>query len=587
MADAAIFHLNAAGYHFVNAVFHAVNGALLFLLLWRLTGLMPPAAVAAALFAWHPMHVESVAWVSERKDVLSTFFALLALLSYTQYARQNRRPDLWLALLFFALGLLAKPMLVTLPFVLLLLDYWPLDRMRNAARLRDTTARQECGVRDFKRLIVEKIPFFALAAASCVVTCFAQQAGQAVVSLESLPLQYRLEYPPLAVIRYLLKLSWPAHLAFFYPYRPVAGATLALAAAALVLITTATWLARKKSPCWLVGWLWFLGTLVPVIGLVQVGGASIADRYTYLPSIGLFVAIAFGLYELKLFKKALPAVAALPLIACLLLTEKQIGFWHNSETLLRHTIAVTENNERAHYVLGVALDQAGRRDEALGEYREVLKINPAHYQMHVPIGDDLASLGRPAEALNEYQQALNENPQTPVLHISAGRALLALGNLPAARGEFAEAERLNPNDARPHLELATNYCSLGMDDQAVKEWRTAAEVQPDDVGALTAAAYHLAANTNAAARDEQSALILALEAKGLATPQQQSEVFDVLGMAFASTGDFTSAIMCAQKALELAFITNLNDTVPIQTRLALYRNHQPWLESFRGTNGPP
>ena len=568
MVDAEFFHLSAGGYHFVNALFHAANGALVFLLLWRLTGLILPAVVVAALFAWHPTHVESVAWVAERKDVLSTFFALLAMMSYTKFARENYRTGLWLALLFFALGLLAKPMLVTLPFLLLLLDFWPLQRLTLST---------------LKPLLVEKIPFFALSAASCVATYLAQQS--AVVPANLLPLRYRLEHLPVAAMRYLLKLFWPTDLAFFYPYGPTATTTVALALTLLILISVTVWLLRKKSPCWLVGWLWFLGTLVPVIGLVQVGSASIADRYTYIPSIGLFSALAFGLYELSWFKRYFLALAVVPLAACLVMTERQIGFWHNSETLLRHTIAVTQHNERAHYMLGVEMDLDGRPDEAVAEYREMLKINPGYTRMHVSIGDDLLKMGRPAEALEEYRLCFNWDPQNPDLHCAAGRALAMQGNLSAAAAEFQNAAQLAPRYAEPHHELAKIYFSKGQETEAAYELLAAFHAEPDNFHNLVAVARYLASNADASGRDPNTALLLVNKADNL-SGHHQPEVFDVMGMAYAAAGDFTNAVLCAQKALALAPGAQLKDVTPLESRLQLYQQNRPWLESFRSTNAP-
>jgi tetratricopeptide (TPR) repeat protein len=570
MADCEFFNLNAGAHHFVNALFHAANAALLFVLLWRLTGKLQPAALVAALFAWHPLHVESVAWVAERKDVLSVFFALLALLSYAKFARANSRRSYWFALVFFALGLLAKPMLVTLPFVLLLLDYWPLGRISNL--------KSQFSI--FLPLLREKIPFFLLAAASCVVTPMAQRTSAAVVSLAWVPLDYRLENATVATARYLLKMLWPADLAVIYPPAGIPGAAFSLALAALVLISVAVWRARGRSRCWLVGWLWFLGTLVPVIGLVQVGGSIMADRYTYLPSIGVFVAVVFGLQELPWARKIFPAGAVALLIACVLATERQLAFWRDTETLFRHTLAVTRNNEFAHLNLGRALDLQGRTAEAVAEYREAERINPAHCQVYFATGNLLAKMGRPAEALAEYRECLRRGPEFPALHNAAACALAAQGNLTAALAEFAAAERLDPSYPQPHLELAKIYLTQGRDNLAVDELRAAVRAAPEDVQTLATATHYLAANANAAARDANGALVLALKANDL-SDGRQPEVFDVLGMAFAATGDFTNAVISAQNALEFA---PPKDAGPLRRRLELYQNHQPWRESFAATN---
>jgi tetratricopeptide (TPR) repeat protein len=572
MADCQFFGLNAEAFHLENALYHAANTALLFLLFWRLTGLILPAFFVASLFGWHPAHVESVAWVAERKDVLSTFFGLLALLSYATFARENSRRSYWLALLFFALSLLAKPMLVTLPFLLLLLDFWPMQKLSQ---------------KTLWPLVGEKIPFFVLTVVSCLVTYHAQHTGQAVVSLGSLPLHFRLEYPPAAALRYVFKLFWPADLAFFYPYRPIPPATVALALVALAVISVGAWAGSRLNRCWLFGWLWFLGTLVPVIGIVQVGGAAVADRYTYIPSIGLFTAVAFGLYAWPRVRSGYFMLVGLSLIGCVITTEKQLTYWRNSEALMRHTVAVTRDNEIGHFLLAAAFESDGQFVDAIAEYREALAINPGHYQFHHNIGNLLLKLGQPGPALAEYQQAVSGDPKDPIFHNGAGRALSVQGNFAAAQVEFAEAERLSPHDAEPHLRLAKNYFQQGMDEKAAEELRAAVRAAPDDFRTLVTAAHYLAANTNAAARDEHSGLILALQAKALAVYQQQAAVYDVLGMAFAAAGNFSDAVACAQKSLEYAPAAKLKDTSPMQLRLELYQKNQPWLESFATTNNTP
>ena len=319
MTDCELFGLDAGGHHLVSVLFHSANAVLLFILLRRMTEKIWPSAFVAALFAWHPLHVESVAWVAERKDVLSTFFALLAMLSYVKFARENSRRNFGLAIVFFALGLMAKPMLVTLPFVLLLLDVWPLKRWSPGT----------AGLSLWR----EKIPFFLLTAASCVITVIVQHGGQAIASLDHIPMYFRLENGTVAPWRYLQKIVWPEDLAVMYPIAPISAASFVAGAACLVLVTVAAWRWRETRPYFLVGWFWFLGTLVPVIGLVQVGSTSMADRYTYIPAIGIFIALAFGLDEMagrvQRAAKIFPAGAVLILGLCLFLTERQLGYWHN------------------------------------------------------------------------------------------------------------------------------------------------------------------------------------------------------------------------------------------------------------------
>jgi tetratricopeptide (TPR) repeat protein len=579
MTDCALFGLNPGAHHFVNILFHAANAALLFILLLRLTGQMWPAAFVAALFAWHPLHVESVAWVAERKDVLSTFFALLTLLSYAKYVQAKSRRSYWFALFFFALGLMSKPMLVTLPFVMLLLDYWPLYRMGKA----------EGGRRNLSGLLVEKTPFFTLAVASCVITFLVQHSGHAVATLEDVPAGFRLENAVVATAWYLQKLVWPGPLAVIYPLAPIPPVVFAVSAAILIGISVAVWRARLRNRCWLVGWLWFLGTLVPVIGLVQVGSAAMADRYTYIPSIGIFMAVVFGLPELAgkiaWAKKGLPWAAALVLAGCLGAMEWQLHYWRDSETLFRHTLAVTRNNDKAHLDLAVALDQQDRFAEALAEYHEAVRIAPDRYQLYFNMGCALGRLGRHAEALAEFRKAIQFDPHVALWHAAAGGELVTLGYDDEALKEFAVAARLKPDYARPHLETAKFFFQQGRDAEAVVALLAAVQAEPESFQTLATAAHYLAANEHAAARDGQSALTLARKADELSA-HGQPLVLDTLGMAYAETGDFTNAAACAQAALALAEAAKLADTVAIRQRLELYKNQQPWRQSFVATNRP-
>jgi tetratricopeptide (TPR) repeat protein len=573
MADCQLFGLNAGAQHLVNILFHSADAALLLLLLWRWTQKLWPAAFVAALFAWHPLHVESVAWVAERKDVLSTCFALLTLLCYTGFVKEKCRRSLWLAVIFFALGLMAKPMLVTLPFVLLLLDLWPLQRFSfNSFRWS---------------LVLEKTPFFLLTIGSCAVTCLAQRA--AMDTLEVVPLSYRLENAVVNLMYYLAALFWPVKLAVIYPIAPIPATTFVLAVVVLLFISVAVWWARRFNDCWLVGWLWFLGTLVPVIGLVQVGSASMADRYTYIPSIGIFMAVAFGLSgmtgKLAQLRPWLAGGAALALLACVLLTERQLGYWTDSETLFRHAIAVTQNNDVAHDNLGLALDREGRAAEALVEYRESVRLNPAHRSLHLCIGDMLEKLGQPVPALAEYQLCLQHDPQIPALHAMAARALAAQGKYDEAFQEISAAEKLDAKYALPHIVTAKILLAQGQATNAIAELWTAVRAEPYNPDVLSAAARCLATHPDAAVRDGRNAVVFAMKANEIAS-EHSAEVFDVLGMAFAETGDFTNAVACAQNAVNLGTEAKLADVPAFQTRLELYQKNQPWREAFALTNAP-
>ena len=601
MLDCELFGLNPGAQHLVNVLFHAANAVLLFGLLMRLMGLRSdtatgasspqasglwPGAFAAALFAWHPLHVESVAWISERKDVLSMFFGLLALLAYARYAEefkvQGSRFKVFygLALVFFAPGLMSKPMLVTLPFIMLLLDYWPFNRVRNA----------ECGMRSFIKLLLEKIPFFLLTAVSCVVTFLAQRHGEAIVPLARVDLGYRLENAPVAVVRYLLKIVWPANLAVIYPMPSrISGFAVVVAVAVLIFLSVAVWRTRRRNPYWLVGWLWFLGTLVPVLGFVQVGGAALADRYTYLPAIGLFLAVACGFRDwadrLQIPRAALTAGAVLILGGCIAVTEHQLRFWRDSEALFRHALTVTENNEIAHINLGVALDQEGRETEALAEYRLAAKLAPGRYQVHNDLGNLLDKMNQPESALAEYREAVRLEPKLPVLRDGLGSVLAELGRFDGAMMEFTNAAQLDPAYPWPHFELAKALLAQGRDAEALGQFREALRIDPDNFQILAYTARVLAAEENPAVRDGKAALALATRANAL-TDGTQPLVLDALGMAYAATGDFTNAQTCAQNALALADAVGMKERGGIEKRQELYKSRQPWRESFQFTNAP-
>ena len=506
MADCQFFNLAAGAHHFVNVLFHAANTALLFVLLLRLTQKTWPSALVAALFAWHPLHVESVAWISERKDVLSTFFALLALLSYAKFVKENSRRNYWLALFFFALGLMSKPMLVTLPCVLLLLDFWPLQRF---------------SLNSFRwPLVLEKIPFFLLTAISCVVTFLAQRNGHAVVSLAQMSFHYRLEDAVVGVAGYVQKLFWPTGLCAIYQMpEKIPAIRIFTAATALLLISAFAWQWRFSRPYFLMGWLWFLGTLVPVIGLVQVGGQASADRYTYIPSIGFFIALVFLADEFAA-RIQTPGIirfgfAGLICCACILVTEKQLQFWRDGESIFRRAVAVNPDNDIALIDLGVALDAQGRFEEALAVYHQAEKAGSRRSEVHNNLGNILGILGRHDESLAEYREAIQIAPGDAGLHNAVGIQLAALDRFDDALNEFSEAENLDPNYAAPHFENAKVLFKIGRDADGVAEFRAALRIEPDNYQILATVAYYLAANDNAATRDGKNALILAIKANEL------------------------------------------------------------------------
>ena len=476
---------------------------------------------------------------------------------------------------------MAKPMLVTLPFVLLLLDFWPLKRISFPSTLNSQLST-----------VLEKWPFFLLTLISCVVTFFAQRNGGAVSALGLVPLHYRLYNTLAAYGRYLLNTVWPTDLAVIYPLSENLAwlqAAAAASAAALIFLSWLAWRGRRTQPYLAFGWLWFLGTLVPVFVIVQVGMQALADRYTYFPLIGIFIVVAFGIGDLadrlKIPKMVLAVAAALVLAACLALTENQLRYWRDSETLFTHALAVTKDNETAHLNLGVVLEQKGQANEALEHYRAAEKLAPELYDIHNNLGNLLDHLGQPEVALAEYREAVLLNPGLPILHNGTGTVLAELGRYPEALAEFTNAIRLDPAFAAPHARMGDTLLKQGRDAEAVAQFNEAVKLDPMNFQTLSHAAKILATVENPGVRDGRAALVLALKANEL-SGHNQPMVFDILGMALAENGDFTNAAVCAQNALDLANAAQMKKLEPIQLRLELYKNHQPWRESYLATNVP-
>jgi Flp pilus assembly protein TadD len=565
MLDWELFGANAGAHHLVNVLFHATNTVLLFLLLCRMTVSLWASALVAALFAWHPLHVESVAWIAERKDVLCAFFGMLALHGYVQYSRSGDRRAYFCSLFCFALGLMAKPMLVTLPFVLLLLDYWPLKRARS-----------------FLRLAVEKWPFFLLTVVSCVITIIAQRE-EAMVDLERQPLSARVANAVVAYASYLAKTVWPSDLAIIYPLdRQIQPGHVALSAITLSVISLFAWRSRSSRPYLLIGWLWFLGMLVPVIGLVQVGRQAAADRYTYLPLIGVFIALALGATEaaarLRLNAAVRASLAAAILLACLGATWRQLAYWQDSRTLFAHAVAVTRENAVARLNLGVALEQAGQTNEALAQYRASLRINPERAQAHNNVANLLAASGNKQEAVTHYREALRLNKKAPLAHLNLGTTLLEMGLFDEAMQHYAAAERLAPDDPRPPYLMGKASLQQKRSAEAVAHFRDALRLAPGDFRTLTWLARVLSSDPDAKARNGVEAVPLAERANEL-TGASEAFVLDTLAMAYAEAGRFADAVRTAQQAIGIAAKAGANDDVAaVQQRLELYKSGQPYRE---------
>ena len=485
MLDCQLFGPAAGWHHAVNAVFHAASAVLLFLVLKRMTAAPWPSALVAALFALHPLHVESVAWVAERKDVLSTFFALLAIGAYARYAERPSAGRYAPVFIFLALGLLAKPMLVTLPLVLLLLDYWPLKRL----------TRQSAA-----RLVTEKVPLFVLAAASCAVTYAVQQHEGAMKFAARFPLPTRLTTAMVAYVEYLRLTVWPQGLVPFYPYVVRPWYWAAGAAAGLVAVTVLVIYLARRRPYLAVGWLWYLGTLVPVIGLVQVGAQALADRYTYVPLVGIFMAAAWGAADLmprwRHRLKLLVPVSAAVLIACMVLSWQQVRCWSNTETLFRHAVAVMPENGFAHAVLGGVRYRQGRLDEAAAEYREATRILPGDTEVMTHLGMVLASQGRFDEAARYHRQATRLEPDYALAHRNLAYALARQGKFDEAAAEYREALRLQPADPVALSGLGEAFARRGQYDEAIRFCRDALRLNPDYAAAHHSLGMALAAQGN-------------------------------------------------------------------------------------------
>ena len=461
MVDWTLFEEDPRGHHVVSIVLHALNGVLVFLLFQRLTNGFWLSAFSAALFAWHPLRVESVAWIAERKDVLSGFFGLLTLWTYIIYAQQRNSKSYWLSLGAFALGLLCKPMLVTLPFVMLLLDLWPLQRLRSAPRL-------------------EKLPFFLLAACSCVITLVVQRAGGSISTV--LPFWARLGNAFVAVLGYLKKFVWPADLAVLYPHPGFWPATIVtIAVLFFIVVTVAVLLQFRNCPWFAIGWFWFVIMLLPVLGLVHIGLHYMADRYTYLPILGIQLAL------LPLFAKKsgiIPVIAAVVMLTgCIVQTWNQLGVWKKSFTLFDHTLAVTPNNYLAYNNRGLALDRAGRLDEAIADYRQSLAINPHYAEASNNLGQALTQRGRPRDGLDLFRAALEANPNLLSAHNNLGNALADDGKPAEAlpHYDFVLAREPSNVDALSNSGIALSM--LGRHPDAIARLEKAVQLAPDNLNA--------------------------------------------------------------------------------------------------------
>ncbi|UCC30735.1 MAG: tetratricopeptide repeat protein [Phycisphaerales bacterium] len=517
MLDCQLFGPHAGWHHFTNLLLHCAAVWLLFVVLNRMTKSIWASAFAAALFGVHPLHVESVAWIAERKDVLSTFFGFLTLLAYVRYTERPVAGRYWIMAILLALGLMAKPMLVTWPFVMLLLDYWPLGRF-------DQVKYEQGGVmQTWWRLIREKLPLIALAAASSVMTILAQKRGGAVASSALIPLDARLSNALITYVCYLGKTVWPAGLAVYYPHSYQAAPGLHTAGAVLLLavVTAVAIQTRQTRPYLIVGWLWYVGTLIPVIGLIQVGSQAMADRYTYVPLVGIFVLIAWGIGDsvrlTRVRRAVLGGICGACIGALMAVTWPQVGYWRDSVRLFEHTLEVTSDNAPAqvflaqtlysqgrheeaiaHYTeaarlqpndlgtvynLGLALYLEGRMEQAIGRFAHVLRIKPDHAATHLYLGSSLAQTDRFAEAIAHSKTALRINPGLKRAHYDLGMALAGTGEYEDAIHHYEQWLGLDPSSADTHFRLGDAHLSLGRLEQAAVHYAAGLRIRPDDAEA--------------------------------------------------------------------------------------------------------
>jgi len=481
MLDCQLFGLRPGLHHLSSLLFHLANCVLLLLILRKMTGSLWRSAFVAALFAMHPLHVESVAWVAERKDVLSAFFWFLTIWAYARYAEQPGLKRYLLVLLFFGLGLMAKPMVVTLPFVLLLLDYWPLGRLQlHTVR---TVSDFDIPTSSFFHLVREKIPLFVLTAVTIVATVVVQEKVGALKSLEAFPLTTRIANALVSYTGYIAKMIWPHNLAVYYPHPgtipgwQVAGSGLLLLCVSVMVIKAA-----RNRPYLAVGWLWYLGTLVPVIGLVQVGSQAMADRYTYLSLVGLFIMIAWGVPSLLAGwhhkRNVLVISATVLLLGCVVGTWGQVRHWKNSVTLFQHTLKGTTNNHFAHNNLGVALATRGRLAEAIYHYFQALRINPDTAEVHNNLGNALTAQGSVDRAMSHYYQALKIDSNNARTYNNLGNLLANQGKTEEAVNHYTEALRLEPSYAGAHYNLGNVLAEQGRTEEAINHFTEALRIMP-------------------------------------------------------------------------------------------------------------
>lgn len=494
--DYQLYGLNPKGHHLTNLYFHIANVLILFIVLLRMTGKLWRCAFVASIFALHPLNVESVAWVAERKNVLSTLFWFLTMWAYVRYAQTKNLKTYYLVILFFTLGLMSKPMLVTLPFVLLLLDYWPLGRLKleQGGSNNEVSAKSKYHVKsEFLKLMLEKVPLFALTAGSCILTFFSQQGEGAVINVNSLSLSTRITNAMVSYVEYLKKMIWPNELAVFYPHPESTLATWKWVVCFVVLVTITTISIRfiKKAPYFAVGWFWYLGTLIPVIGIVQVGEQAMADRYAYVPLIGIFIIVAWGVpdfLEKWPFKERVLSISTAILISVLMvITWTQVSLWKNSISVFKHAFRVANkksyNSYLINYHLGNAFLDKRKTGEAISHYKMAIKHKPDFAAAYDNIGTILSSVGENEEAISHYRMALKFKPDSPTTHYNLGNALSSKRKWEEAISHYKTAIKHKPDFAEAHHNFGNALFQKGKVKEAIDRYRETLKLKPDFVPA--------------------------------------------------------------------------------------------------------
>jgi tetratricopeptide (TPR) repeat protein len=650
MLDCALFGLNPGGHHLVNVLFHIASTLVLFWILKRMTRAVWASAFVAALFAVHPLHVESVAWVGERKDVLSGFFWMLTIAAYVHYSWRRGIGRYLPVIIAFAGGLMAKSMLVTLPFVLLLLDFWPLGRFRRADREAPALL-----------LIIEKIPLFVLSGVSSVVTFIVQQRAGAMALSKIVPLRFCMANVPISYISYILKTFYPARLAVLYPH-PGEAISVLQAVICLVILAAATAVVihvvwrRGRYPWLAVGWLWYLITLVPVIGVVQIGAHAMADRYTYLPLTGIFIIVAFGVSELSAkwrYREVILAVSACVVVGALVMcTRRQVGYWRNDLALFGHAVEVTERNDIMHDNYGGALFQNGKVYEAMEHFNETLRINPNRHTAHNNLARALQLLGKEEQAMSHYRRAVEIEPDFAGGHYNLAGALESQGKEDEATFHYREVLRIEPEHGGAHYSLGIAAAQSGQPAEAIEHFRKSLEVKPDwswtyynlgvlyyEQGEFDKAVDHInralrlkpdyleakitlanmlfeLGRIQSCLRQYYSILELepghvdilnklawilattkefcnAADAVGFAqraceiTNYSEPSLLDTLAAAYAAGGKFGKAVETGEKAVRLADLAGKRDLADhILYRLSLYRDRKPYRQASTRQDKP-